>query len=271
MFRCHYCGVCVKDGGLIVRSSRYIVGCLMFLTIMESDLITRTYSTTLWRTRNYLAFVRLEEFYQQIKLCQWIYWFCCDRQYKKIRLIAANRSLFAYNKLPSSRLLYRSCLNKWIRKMGSQRQRIKIVIVFFNKVLRNTFGLTIENGIWWIKQNEEIRQQCKDPDLAWLVEVVATLGRSRTQKRRKLDSWEHWMKRAWRQETYRKTQHQIVEQKHKNMRKMLRTESFGDGVNFAISCGSWCCNCGGGGGRNDNDSQVSIQTKNVCINYKYHL
>lgn len=172
MLRCHYCGVCVKDDGLIVSSSRYIVGCLMFLTIIESDLISCTYSTTLWRTRNYLAFVRLEVLHQQIKLCQWIYWFCCGHQYQQIRLIAANRQ----DKLPSSRLLLSSdCIQNYFTNPvlinGSERWILndkgeKIVLVL-NKVLRNTFGPTIEDGIWRIKPNEEIRQQCKDPDLAW--------------------------------------------------------------------------------------------------------
>lgn len=143
MFCCHYCGVCVKDGGLIVSSSRYIVGSLMFLTIIESDLIACTYSTTLWCTRNYLAFVRLEVLYQQMKLCQWIYWFCCGHKYQQIRLIAANRSLFANKKLPSSRLLISSdsIQNYFTNPVlinGSERwilnyKEEKVVITFLTK------------------------------------------------------------------------------------------------------------------------------------------
>lgn len=53
-----------------------------------------------------------------------------------------------------------------VQKDGFSTTKNKNCNRFLNKVLRNTLVPTIEDGIWWIKHNEEIHQQCKDPDLA---------------------------------------------------------------------------------------------------------
>lgn len=91
------------------------------------------------------------------------------------QMIAANGSLFAYNKLPSSRLLLSSdsiqnYFTNPVLTNGSERwilnDKEENCNSLLNKVLRNTFGLTIEDGLWRIKHNEEIRQQYKDPVLA---------------------------------------------------------------------------------------------------------
>lgn len=42
---------------------------------------------------------------------------------------------------------------------------IKKIIVFENKVLRKVFAPAIEEGMWTIKRNEEIRHLYKDPEI----------------------------------------------------------------------------------------------------------
>lgn len=72
------------------------------------------------------------------------------------------------------------------------------------------------------------------------------------------------MKRAWRQETYRNTQDQMVEQKQKNMRKILKTESFGDGVIMLLFRAERCA-VRGEGVETAMAVRYPAKLKNVCF------
>lgn len=93
------------------------------------------------------------------------------------RIRSANKSFYACNKLLSSRLLsytsklrlYKTIIRPvllyasetWILNKKEERK----VLVFENKILRKIFGPTLENGVWRIKHNQEIRQLFKEPDI----------------------------------------------------------------------------------------------------------
>lgn len=93
------------------------------------------------------------------------------------RIISANRSLFAVNKLMSSKILsthtkiriYKTVIRpillygaeSWTMDKATERK----LITFENKILRKVFGPTNENGIWRIKHNKEIRDLFGAPDI----------------------------------------------------------------------------------------------------------
>lgn len=95
----------------------------------------------------------------------------------QIRINSANRSFYACQKLMSSKLLskcskiriYKTIIRpvlmygceSWIM---TKRTKTKI-ITFENKILRKIYGPTLEDGIWRIKHNREIRTLYKEPDV----------------------------------------------------------------------------------------------------------
>ncbi|KAI5729084.1 hypothetical protein M8J77_025142 [Diaphorina citri] len=101
------------------------------------------------------------------------------------RLNAANRSFHASKKLMSSKLLSRCSKIKLYKTIirpiltyGSEnwimtKKTEKKIITFENKILRKIYGPTLENGIWRIKHNKEIRDLYNQPD------IVAEVKRGR--------------------------------------------------------------------------------------------
>lgn len=93
------------------------------------------------------------------------------------RLNSANRSLHACNRLLSSKLLshntklriYKTIIRP-VLLYGSETWAMskkieKKIITFENKVLRKIYGPTLEDGIWRMRHNIEIRERYKDPDI----------------------------------------------------------------------------------------------------------
>lgn len=118
------------------------------------------------------------------------------------------------------------------QKAGSQQERRK-QILFRNKVLRKAFSLTLGNKIkiWKFKHNEEIRQLCKDPDLAVQVRSHGLRWTGHIFREEDNSTVKNIFKTATgRRRPTGKIREKMVGPSSEGYEGMLRTKSVGDGV-----------------------------------------